>query len=204
MSLPFGLLGRVRDLETKVADAESNITTNETAIEKLTTVKDLTSATEDYALSVNETAKIDISAASTDLHIALTDGVYTIDLEFDGSTFASDQTITLNGNGSTHTNEFSFVVFRGSTALATDEVDVGDGTTDFHRLTNSSTTPLYVNARLVINGTRSRLLSQYLTDTSGTLSIGSCGSSWTAEALTSLSLETGEAATGVCYVKRIA
>jgi hypothetical protein len=206
VSLPFGLLGRVRDLETKVADAESNITTNETAIEKLTTVKDLTSATEDYALSVNETAKIDISAASTDLHIALEDGVYEIFLIFSPATFASDRVIGLLPNGQQYANEFTQIMLRGDTSITTDEVDVITQTLNNHRFSGVALKPNQINSVLTISGNMSYLMSEAVGTNSGNLNITKTSTTWDQSTAheSAGSIEIGEAATGVCYVKRIA
>jgi hypothetical protein len=172
-------------------------------LELVANVVDLTSATEDYPLSVNETAKITISAASTPLNIAVEDGVYEIDLIFDRSTFAADRSVGLQANNATGVGLYTFEGIQATVASTTMQVL----STDEHRFTGGILSrPIACYGRLYIFGTNSTLLSHangttlagdsYLYETS------TRRSSFTHTSLGTL--VTGEACTGVAYVKRIA
>lgn len=173
----------------------------------LNTVKDLTSATSDYSLSVNETAKIDITAASTALNIAVSDGVYEMNMVFDESTFASDGQVIFQPNNQDHAGEFFYVGERFSDAIATDELDVSDGgaARDNIFFAFSATTPRAMRAKITILGTRSSCFSELFGTQSGNPADQAVKTSWVATAWTSLgTLVLPEDATGICYVKRIA
>jgi hypothetical protein len=173
-------------------------------LQKVNTVIDVTSETSDYSLSVNETAKITISAASTPLNIATMDGKYSISMDFDISTFASDQTLLFQVNNTDYTNEFLITRLNASTALATDEVDTADVTANNHRFTPGTFSPYRIDCELVIRGNQSSLMSYAYGTNSTNRFISFTGSVRNASpAHTSLgTLNLGEACTGVLYVKR--
>jgi hypothetical protein len=175
------------------------------AVNLLNQVKDLTGGTTDYALAVNEVAKIDITAASTDLHIAVEDGVYELELLFDSTTFSADRDIDLQANNTTYGTEFNRMSLIADAAIATDEVDAVEADTDVYQL-GVATRPRCITARLVISGLLSSMVSNSYGITAGSRRLRQTyiwrnGS----VAHTILgTLTTGEACTGVLYVKRMA
>lgn len=202
-------------LDILFAALRGDITTdglvNGVDIAKLTTIKNTTSETSDYALSVGETAQIDITAASTALNIAVEDGWYDLTFEFDSTTFLNDRAIVLQVNNTTYTNEFLATRFGASTGFATDEVDTSDLTTDTHPLTfglagATTLTPYRIDCRLVISGNRTSLFSVAYGNSGASRIVSQICSIRTATpAHTSLgTLSIVEVATGTAYVKRLA
>jgi hypothetical protein len=182
----------------------------ETQVGKLNTVVDLTSASSDYELSVNETAKITITAASTPLNIAVEDGVYELHMEFDATSFAADQAVQLDINNTTYVGTVAFVGLEANTAIATDEVDARDAGVDGHRFYPASLVrPQTACGRLIItsanSGTTSLMSEARGRSVAGLNYIFHISTRMTGTPHTSLgTLQVGEVATGVCYVKRIA
>jgi len=176
-------------------------------VARLCNVVDLTGAEEDYPLAIGETARINISAASTLLHIAVEDGVYDIDGIFDEASFAADQVINLNANNTTYANEFRAVRISADTSFATDEVDTGESTTlAAHALSgNSAVKPRHFNGRLIISGVLSNMTITMMCTSAGSQRLSVTTSSWPVSvAHSSLgTLSIVEPATGVIYVRRV-
>ena len=173
----------------------------------LTSPIDLTSATSDYELSVGEVAKITISAASTPLNIAVEDGVYEIDLSFDPTTFSADRVVQLDINNAAQTGLVAFNGYISGTVIATDEFDASDATTDSHRFIGIvASIPDHAWGRLIIRGSRSSFFAETKGQTlAGDTYLYKLSTRFGNAPHTSLgTLQIGEAATGVCYVKRIA
>lgn len=176
---------------------------------KLNTIVNTTSLSSDYALSVGETAQIDITTDSVPLNIAVEDGWYEITIEYDISTFSADRAIALEINNTTYTNDFLITKFVASTGLATDEVDTNDATADSHLMTiglagGSTIKPYRVDASLVISGQRSKLFAIHYGTSTGTRVAGYVHSIRNnTPAHTSLgTLNSGETCTGTVYVHR--
>lgn len=201
----------IADIETDLATVITDLNTAEAALAKQNTVVDLTGASSDYDLSVGETAKIDVTAASTALNIAVEDGVYDIFCEFDISTFNADRSIRLQVNNTDYTGEFVGSRFAASTAFTTDEVDAAEPTADNHLMSfgvsgNGDIRPYRIDSRLIINGNRSSLFSESFGTAGGTRIQGHIRTQRNATpAHTSLgTLSIGEVATGIVYVHRVA
>lgn len=171
-------------------------------------VIDLTNVSTDYELSVGETAKITITAASTALNVAVEDGVYEIDLIFDPTTFAADQTIALNPNNTTYVGLLGFLADLDSTAIATDETDTVDVNVDEHRFSGSvMMRPHHAWGRLTILGNRTSMFFKCRGRTVAGVNYKFDGSTSGDIAVPHTSLGTvltGEACIGMAYVKRIA
>lgn len=194
-------------LYDEISTAITNIATNLAAITKVNAVVDLTSAVADYSLSVNETAKINITAASTPLNIAVEDGVYEVNILFDNSTFAAGQPTALNPNNTTYANGFSFTASRADVGFATDEIDVTESTAQTtHVIDPGSLTPRQIEIKLTIFGTISSIVTTMHCNTSANNRIVQSASYWNNGVVHSSlgTLSIVEAATGVCYVKRLA
>lgn len=199
------IIGDGSTLEGDLTTVEGVVAALVVAVGKLNTVVDTTSATSDYELSVNETAMVSVTAATTALNIAVEDGVYEISGLFDSGTFGADQDITLQANNTTYAGEFLRTRMIGDTAIATDEYDQVDGDDSTYAIAVSSRLRSF-KTTLVING----LFSTSITKSYG-ITAGSRRSSliftWRSGSAAHTSLGTlsiGEAATGVVYVKRIA
>lgn len=166
---------------------------------------DLTNTNEDFRLRVGEIAKINITGASTPLNIEVGDGHYLLDIAFDQSTFAADQDIYLNINNTTYTGEFKAVFIRANTAINPLQVDVVDTDTDCHFLA-SAMSPYRISMSLRIFGNMSEVSGDVHGQVSGNREYHSMHSVRVATPLhTSLgTLEIGEAATGLVYVRRLA
>jgi hypothetical protein len=192
---------------SSLATAVTNIATNTAAIAKLNTVVDLTSAVADYSLSVNETAKINITAASTPLNIAVTNGSYDFRIVFDPSTFAADSTFYLQINNADKTGAVIKSADRASTAFATDEVDTNDAACDGHLdlggLTNMEL--LHITGSLTIMGAFSSMSGRVWGQTgAGVEHMVDISTHWAGTHTSAGTIVISEAATGVCYVKRTA
>src|SRR5688572_8161515 len=136
----------IEGLESRVED-----------LELVTTVIDLTSASSDYTLSVNETAKINITAASTPLNIAISAGKYEIDILFDVSTFAANSVFGIQANNAASVGNFIRFALKGSTTFATDEIDVSIAAQDSHAQYDETGKPVALNGHLIIMGSISHL-----------------------------------------------
>jgi hypothetical protein len=165
----------------------------------------LTDSEDDYRLAIGEVVRIDIAEASTLLRIAVEDGVYELDLSFDDSTFGADRDIVLNANNTTYTAEFRRIRIAGDTALATDEVDTSNGDDDYF-IFATTCRARHIHARLIIYGNISNMVVTSNVVDAGSKRLNITASSWVgSDPHSSLgTLSIGEAATGVCYVKRIA
>lgn len=196
---------RVRSLNALASSIQSRTENLETSVGLLNTVVDLTSASSDYELSVGETAKINITVATTPLHIAVEDGVYEIKMLFDSGSFAADQTIELQANNTTYAGEFTMITLSGDTAIATDEVDVATVANDTYVLGINSR-PRIFSGTLTISGLLSGLSGIFYAVVTGSSRIR-CNATWRSGSVAHTSLGTlsiGEDATGIIYVKRIA
>ncbi len=174
-------------------------------VSKLGTVVNTTALMSDYALAVNETAVVNITAASTPLNIAVEDGVYQMDLLFDSATFGADQNIDLQANNTTYAGEFLRVSITGDASIATDEVDVVESDEGEYELA-VGTRPRCITARLVIDGMLSSVVSGFYGTTAGNRRLRQLYT-WRDGSVAHTSLGTlsiGEVATGVLYVKRMA
>lgn len=180
-------------------------------LELVAGVVDLTGATADYPLSVNETAKINITAASTPLNIAVEDGVYELHIIIDPETFAADSNANLQLNGADQTGEIYRNTTRISESIATDEID-----TDFSNADDRFYFVYDLGRICSIRATLHKRSSDAychnstilytlpggvaLLHTDDNKSYWPSASDWTSMG----NLVFTEAATGVCYVKRIA
>lgn len=175
----------------------------------------ITTYSVDYPLSVGEVVKVNVTAASTPLNVSVSDGIYDIICDFDETTFAATQVITLEINNTTYSSTFNTTRFAASTVFATDEVDTTDGSQDSHQMSASDggaadLSPYMIHSRLVITGNRSTLFSTSYGTTAaagaGTNIVGKiCSRRNASPAHTSLgTLNAGEVATGVVYIHRLA
>jgi hypothetical protein len=172
----------------------------------------LTGATADYPLWPGQSAMLNITASSTALRVAVEDGRYDLAIEYDISTFAADQSINLEVNNTTYSNDFTITKFSASVGFATDEEDTVDQTASSHVMTlglsgSAAISPHIVNASLVISnsGQRSKLRSEFYGTSSGSRVAGFVGSVRNnTPAHTSLgTLNSGEACTGTVYIRRV-
>jgi hypothetical protein len=168
------------------------------------TIKDLTSAASDYSLSINETAKINITAASTPLNIAVSDGWYEIAIVFNQSTFSADRAVSLDPNNTTHTNEMSRSNVLFDVNVATDELDVSEATES--TLSVGSASFFSINAKIVIFGNHKEWEWRARGLVTGNRRMFFGNSYWNSStAWTSLgTLQCVEVVTGICYVTRVA
>ncbi len=183
---------------------ESGIEGLESQVAKLNTVVDTTSESPDYALSVNETAVINITAATTPLNVAFSNGKYEIDVLFDVSTFTANSAFGFQGNDADHAGEFVRCELSASTVHATDEVNTSIVASDRHLEQTETGKPIRAVASLVVMGGISHMsgIVSYL-DSGANPAIAPIQSQWNT-ALTALTIFASEVATGICYVKRIA
>jgi hypothetical protein len=169
-------------------------------------VADLTSATSDYSLSVNETAKITITEQSTVLRVAMENGLYEMSIVFDPNSFSADRNLSLTPNGVTQTNEIESQDIQFSTNVATDELDVMVTTTDSaFRLNVTSVIPSSLKSTIMIFDEEAVMMTELYALNDGTYETQKVNSRWRTADWTSLgTLDIGEVAEAVCYVKRIA
>ncbi len=201
------LASRVQgDVSSGIEGLETRVDTLEDDTGLLNTVVDLTSAVADYALSVNETAKITITAASTNLHISVTNGVYEINAIFDDTTFGANQTISLNPNNTTYVGEVKVIRMIGDTSIATDEYDTATADVDAHAFSGGAISPRHFHSKLIISGMISDMHTNLTGTTGGTRRMISASSVWAGSAAHTLlgTLSIGEVASGTLYVTRIA
>jgi len=172
---------------------------------KLDTVADLTNAPSDYRLSVGETAKISISAASTPLNIACEDGVYEIRIAFDHMSFAADSDFYIQANNTEDIGGYNRCDLRASTTFATDEVDVVDSNGNGHFDTAAMRYQHITGTITIIGAVSFGNCIAFGVTLAGSRHTAIVGTRWDTATHTSLgTIVLSEAATGICYVKRIA
>jgi hypothetical protein len=198
------LVGDSDSLEGDFESLEDVVAALVVATGKLNTVVNTTSESPDYELSVGETAVINITAASTPLNIAVEDGVYSINVVFDHTTFAADSSFGIQINNADQAGAVIRCRIRGATDIATDEVDTADTAADRHMDAIMSRI-IQVKGELIIMGNISSMTGQaFGIDASNVEQISIVGTRW-GGAHTSLgTIVISEAATGVCYVTRMA
>jgi hypothetical protein len=177
-------------------------------LELVANVVDLTGATEDYPLSVNETAKVSITAQSTLLHVAVVSGIYKLWITFDATTFAGTQDIQLLPNNTTFSNEFRIIAHLDEVALGGDEVDVDQDSSTFDNFYlegfpgSFNMIPWGIDCTIFIgSGTASLISHSHGLATNQRQQ--TIGMEWRTSVWTSLgTINAGEIATGTAYIKR--
>jgi len=171
---------------------------------KLDIVSDLKNASSDYLLSINETAKITISSASTPLNIEVQDGWYEMRIQFDQGSFAADQTTQLNPNNTTYVGAFNRLNAIFDTSIATDELDVSTASEDYVNF--GSLSAQYIKCEILVFGDERSFSWSSRGSNSGNERLLNGVTQWNSTTdYTSLgTLVVGESVTGICYVKRIA
>jgi hypothetical protein len=172
---------------------------------RLCTTQDLTGAEEDYYLAIGETAKVNITSASTPLHVACENGVYEINIIFDKTTFAADSGCGLQVNNQDFVGEFIRGLLRGATDIATDEVDMSDAAADRHWQGTSTRLMQLKGTVTIMDGFSAASAHVFGIDTTTNVeNIIVLSTYWAGTHYSLGTILLSEDATGVCYLRRTA